>query len=312
MKQVKVILNPASGKGNGLKSMHDIEQRLEGLNITYDLVKTQHPGHGIALTQQAVNEGFDTVIAAGGDGTVNEVANGLMLVKQFTGKTAAMGVICVGRGNDFSFGANIPKDLDSGFQCLKNNHRQWIDVGRVVVDTNPAPRFFVNGIGIGFDAVVGFEAAKFKHISGFLGYAVAALKTIFLYDQAPMIHLQVDGNEMDQPSLMISIMNGRRMGGGFLMAPDGDMSDGYFSICVAGDANRRTILAVIPRFMKGTQVGHPIIEMLLAKNIKVKSKDTSLPAHADGETLCEAGEALDIEILPKQIEIICNPKSNNP
>lgn len=307
MKQVKVILNPASGKGHGLRAVNEIEQRLKGLNITYDLVKTQHPGHGISLTQEAVNDGFDTVIAAGGDGTVNEVANGLMLVKQFTGKTASMGVICVGRGNDFAFGANIPKDLASGFQCLADNHRRWIDVGRVVVDTNPAPRFFVNGIGIGFDAVVGFEAAKFKHISGFLGYAVAALKTIFLYDKAPMIHLLVDGKEIGRPSLMVSVMNGRRMGGGFLMAPEGDMSDGQFSICIAGDANRRTILALIPRFMKGTQSDHPIIEMLLAKKIQIKSKETSLPAHADGETLCEAGEVLDVEILPKQIEIICVP-----
>lgn len=305
MKKVKVIVNPASGKGNGLKATPEIREQLTRAGIPFDLVMTKHPGHAMVLAQQAVEDMFDTVIAAGGDGTVNEVVNGLMLVKQFTGKTAALGVLCVGRGNDFAFGAGIPFDLDAGCRCLAQNHRRLIDVGRVLVDDDPAPRFFCNGIGIGFDAVVGFEAAKFKHISGFLSYAAGALKTIFLYDKAPVIGLNIDGDFREQASLMVSIMNGRRMGGGFLMAPEGDMGDGHFSLCIAGDAKRRTIFSVIPRFMKGTQAGHPVIEMRLAKHLTVTAMDAPLPAHADGETLCESGRNLTVELLPGQIEIVC-------
>jgi len=305
MKKIKVIVNPASGKGYGRKMTPEIREKLTRLHIPFQLVMTEHPGHAMVLAQQAVEDGFNIVVAAGGDGTVNEVINGLMLVKQFTGKTAVLGVLCVGRGNDFAFGANIPKDLDAGCQCLLQNNKQWIDIGRVMVDSDPSPRFFGNGIGIGFDAVVGFEACKLK-LTGFPAYAVAALKTIFLYDKAPVIRLNIDGESRDQPSLMVSIMNGRRMGGGFLMAPEGDMSDGKFSLCLAGDANRRTIFAVLPRFIKGTQEGHPVIQMRLAERITVEAFDAPLPAHADGETLCESGEKLSVELLPRQIEVICD------
>jgi diacylglycerol kinase (ATP) len=308
MKKIKIIANPVSGKGHGLKAVPEIKDRLSELEIDFDLVMTEHTGHAIALTQQAVSEGFDSVIAAGGDGTANEVMNGLMLSKQFSGKTAAFGVLCVGRGNDFAFGANIPYELGAGCRCLKQNHKQWIDIGRVLVDSDPAQRFFGNGIGIGFDAVVGFEAAKFKRISGFMGYAVAALKTIFLYDKAPVLCLDIDGKKEDKPCLMVSIMNGRRMGGGFYMAPDGDMTDGKLSLCIAGNANRRTIVAVLPKFFKGAQGEHPIIQMLLAQRITVTGLDAPLPAHADGETLCEKGQKLTVEILPKQLEVICEPK----
>ncbi|MBN1782258.1 diacylglycerol kinase family lipid kinase [bacterium] len=304
MEKVKVIVNPASGKGRGGKSVPVIRQKLLDLDLNFDLVLTEHQGHAIALAQQAVNDGFDTVIAAGGDGTANEVINGLMLVKQFTGKTAALGVLCVGRGNDFAFGAGIPQDLNSGIDCVMQNHRKMIDIGRVLVDSGPAPRFFGNGIGIGFDAVVGFEACKLK-LTGFPAYAVAALKTIFLYDKAPVIRLDIDGEVRDQPSLMVSVMNGRRMGGGFMMAPQADISDGKFSLCIAGDANRRTIFSVIPKFMKGSQEGHPVIEMRLAEKITVTALDAPLPAHADGETLCEKGQKLTIDLLPSQIEVIC-------
>ena len=304
MRRVKVIANPVSGKGFGLKSVPVIEEKLSNSNIDYDLILTEHQGHAMVLAQQAVEEGFNEVIAAGGDGTVNEVINGLMLVKQFTGKTAVLGVLSVGRGNDFAYGANIPKPLNKGFSCLMENRRQTIDVGRVMVDDNPSPRFFANGIGIGFDAVVGFEAAKLK-LTGFPAYAVAALKTIFLYNEAPVIRLNVDGESKDIPSLMVSIMNGRRMGGGFMMAPDGDMGDGKFSLCIAGAANRRTILSLLPKFMKGSQESHSAIETRLAKKVTVEALDSPLPAHADGETLCERGERLVIELLPRQLEIIC-------
>jgi diacylglycerol kinase (ATP) len=304
VRRVKVIANPVSGKGFGLKAVPVIEKELSDLGIDYDLILTENQGHAMILAQQAVEEGFNEIIAAGGDGTVNEVVNGLMLVKQFTGKTAAMGVLCVGRGNDFAYGANIPKPLERGFLCIKENRRQTIDIGRVMVDSDPSPRFFANGIGIGFDAVVGFEAAKLR-LTGFPAYAAAAVKTIFLYNKAPVIRLKVDEESREIPSLMVSIMNGRRMGGGFMMAPRGNMADGKFSLCIAGDANRRTILSLLPKFMKGSQGGHPAIEMRLAEAVTVQALDSPLPAHADGETLCEQGQKLSIDLLTKQLEIIC-------
>ena len=131
----------------------------------------------------------------------------------------ALGVLCSGRGNDFAFGAGIPMDIEQGCQTLKDGHKSLIDVGYVKGGLFPEGRYFGNGVGIGFDAVVGFVAAKQKHLSGFASYIVAALKTVFLYYHAPKVRIEVDDRTYEYSALMVSIMNGRRMGGGFHMAP---------------------------------------------------------------------------------------------
>jgi diacylglycerol kinase family enzyme len=92
-------------------------------------------------------------------------------------------------------------------------------------------------VGIGFDAVVGFEAAKLPHLHGFMNYVVAALRTIFLFFHAPTLKIDYDDQHLTQPALMVSIMNGRRMGGGFMMAPDAKTDDGYLNLCIAGQVS---------------------------------------------------------------------------
>jgi len=150
-------------------------------------------------------------------------------------------------------------------------------------------------VGIGFDAVVGFEALKMTRLHGFFSYIVAAIKTIFLYYQAPLVRIEFDGQTMDKYTLMVSIMNGRRMGGGFMMAP----------------VSKARIFALIPRFMAGTQASQPSIQTGRTSSIVVTALEGSLPAHADGETLCTEGEQLSVEILPRQIEIICQKSDSN-
>jgi diacylglycerol kinase family enzyme len=180
-----------------------------------------------------------------------------------------------------------------------------MDVGKVTGGLYPQGRYFGNGVGIGFDAVVGFEALKLKPLSGFLSYAVAALKTISLYYRAPLVRVECDGQTWTQPSLMLSLMNGRRMGGGFLMAPDGDPSDGWLNFCIAGQVPRRRVLPLMLRFMKGTQASHPLIRTERFRRMKVTAVEGALPAHADGETLCVDGQELLIELLPSQLDIVC-------
>ena len=108
-----------------------------------------------------------------------------------------------------------------------------IDIGRVAGGLYPQGRYFGNGVGIGFDAVVGFVAQKKKRLTGFASYIVAALKTIFLYYRAPLVRIEYDGQTLTLPSLMVSVMNGRRMGGGFMMAPQAQPDDGLFDLCIA-------------------------------------------------------------------------------
>jgi len=300
----RLILNPAAGKGTARNALPTIRSHLDKAGILYEIVETERPLHGIELAERAAKDGVDVVVAVGGDGTVNELINGLMNVRQAVDKLPSLGVLCVGRGNDFAFGAGIPSTVDGDCRTLIDGHRKTIDVAHVRGGLYPDGRYVGNGVGIGFDAVVGFVAKEFKRLSGFIGYFVAALKTIFLYFQAPKVRIEMDGETIEMSALMVSIMNGRRMGGGFHMAPNGDMGDGHLDLCMAQEVSRMGIFRLIPRFMKGTQASHPAIRTAQATRVQVEALDGSLPAHADGETLCTDGTQLSIEIHPAALQIL--------
>ena len=306
MPTYRIIVNPMAGKGHAAKVVPDVKKLLDEYQIKYDLIYTERPWHASELTKQAARERVDVVVAMGGDGTANEVLNGLMEAKKMHDHCPAMGVICVGRGNDFGYGANIPHGLEAGCKVLADGFKKKIDVGHVSVDGQEG-RYFGNGIGIGFDAVVGFEAAKMKRLGGFLGYAVAAFKVLFLYYKAPTVEIKFNSHKLIQPSLMVSVMNGRRMGGGFYMAPTSLANDGLFDLCIAGEAGHLRVLSLIFHFMKGTQVGKKCIQMEQASHLTVTAMKGTLPAHADGETLCFEGKHLELTLLSNQIEILCEP-----
>ncbi len=303
-----VIVNPIAGRGAGEEAIPRIEQLLRGRDLAFDLVRTERPWHAAELAQEAAGAGYEVVVAVGGDGTSNEVLNGLMLTRRAGGPAPALGVLCVGRGNDFAYGAGIPTDLEVGCWSLAVGRRRPIDVGRVVGGLYPQGRYFGNGVGIGFDAVVGFVAAR-SRLTGFVSYLVAALKTVFLYYKAPQVRIECDGEGFEQRSLMVSVMNGRRMGGGFYMAPQGRPDDGQFDLCIARQVSRLRIFTLIPHFMRGTQATQEPIHMARARRVTVTALQGTLAAHADGETLCTAGERLEMELLPAQIEIVAPPEA---
>ena len=302
MGKYRLIVNPVAGGGTSGQSIPDIECRLRESGLDFDLVQTERPWHAVELAQAAAAE-VDVVVAVGGDGTANEVLNGLMLAKN-AGRSVTMGILCVGRGNDFAFGVGIPIELTAGCEVLTADRRRTIDVGRVVGGDFPEGRYFGNGVGIGFDAVVGFVAAKMKHLRGFIGYFVAAIKTIFVYFKAPLVQLIFDDQPMNLHALMVSVMNGTRMGGGFMMAPNAVPDDGVFDLCIARQVSRPRIFALMLKFMKGTQAEHPTITTGRTNRITVTAVEGTLPAHADGETLCTEGRKLELEIIPSAIEIV--------
>jgi diacylglycerol kinase (ATP) len=301
----KFIVNPISGQGAGKLAPPEIDRYATELHLDYEIVCTEHPGHAIDLAQQAAIDGFGYVIAVGGDGTSNEVLNGIMQAWNQGFRETTMGILGVGRGNDFAFGFGIMPGMEEGFKVIQKNQPHSVDVGFIVGGDFPRGRYFGNGVGIGFDAVVGFEAAKLTRVHGFLNYVVAALRTIFLYFQAPTLRIDYDNKSITQPCLMVSIMNGRRMGGGFMMAPHALNDDGLLDLCIAGQVSRMGILLLIPKFMKGTQASHAQITTGNATNINVFAMDGSLPVHADGETICVAGKELTVEIIKQPIKILC-------
>src|SRR4030043_2441555 len=182
----KIILNPTAGNGNVLRLLPQIEQLFNQHKLSFDLVRTERPGHGIELTHQAVKDGYGTIIATGGDGTVNEVINGLMQCKLEGITLPRFGVLCVGRGNDFAGSMSIPTDLEGGVQALLDDHRRPVDIGRVSGGEGPEGRYFGSCVGVGFDAITTIEVHKLPRWGGFLGFMGAGLKTGFLYNKAPV------------------------------------------------------------------------------------------------------------------------------
>jgi YegS/Rv2252/BmrU family lipid kinase len=307
VEKTMIIVNPIAGQGYGRQALPEIENLVKENALQSDIVMTEYVGHAILLAKEAASKGYGLVIAAGGDGTSNEVLNGLMQAWDNGYRNTKMGIIAIGRGNDFAFGFGVPPGLQEGFTVILKGDHKPMDVGLVRGGDYPQGRYFGNGVGIGFDAVVGFEAMKLTHLHGFMNYMVAALRTIFLFFNAPLVRIEYDEAVITQPSLMISIMNGRRMGGGFMMAPQASTSDGLLDLCIAGQLSRIGILTMIPRFMKGTQATQPQIKTGRAAKIHVKAEKGTLPTHADGETICTAGSELEIKIIHCPLEIIAPP-----
>lgn len=303
MTRYRIIANPVSARGAGARAIPVIEKKLSQLQIDYDLVRTERRWHAAELARQAVLEGVDVIAAAGGDGTANEVLNGLLGASQNGNLQPAMAVLPIGRGNDFAFSMGAPVGLDQSIQAMAKAHTRTIDIGYLVGGNNPKGRYFGNGVGIGFDALTGIEAEKMPYITGFTNYLMAAVRTIFIM-KAPLIEIELDNEKLVQPSLMVSIMNGRRMGGGFWTAPQSVSNDGLFDLCIAREVTKLEMFALIPRFMNGSQASHSAIHMARSHKVKVTALKGTLAAHADGELICQGCPQLDLEISSRQLRLV--------
>lgn len=299
-----IIANPNAGHGKGARAIPEIKLELARLGLDFDLVRTERVGHGIQLARAAALAGYQVIVAAGGDGTVNEVLNGLMEARKTSKNRPALGVLCTGRGNDFAPCVNIPGDLQSAFQVLKDDHRRIIDIGRVAGGKFPNGRYFANNVGVGFDAIGTIEVAKLPEW-GMFSFLIAIFKTIFLYYKGPTVRLDHDDQTLTTSTLMLLTMNGKRMGTGFKMAPDSKPDDGLFDLVIVRQVSRLRIFSLIPHFMKGTQGSQPEVQTLRAARVAITALEGALPAQSDGEIICVDGSRLDIELLPHQVEVVC-------
>jgi len=303
MSRYLIILNPIAGVGTAMKSLPRIKELLTQYELNFEIVFTDYPGHAVEIARKAAEDAYDFVISAGGDGTANEVLNGLMQHKAAGGFLPVMGVIPVGRGNDFAFGADIPVEVDEACALLASLPRKWIDIGRVSGGDKPDGMYFGNGVGVGFDAVVGFLAAK-SRLKGMLTYLVAAIKAIFVYFKPPTVEVKYGAETLTMPALMVSIMNGRRMGGGFMMAPYASTTDGLLNLCIVREVPQLAMFGLMGKFMKGTHEADAAVSTARADSITITALKGTLPVHADGNTVCEEGKQIQIVLLPRALEII--------
>jgi diacylglycerol kinase (ATP) len=297
-----VILNPVAGRGAGARLALRIADCLRGFGLDFELVSTKAPGDASMIARQAAEQRHDAVIAVGGDGTFNEVLNGLMAVQEGP-EGPALGVIPIGTGNDFAFGAGLSLDLEDACRVVTGGQSRIVDVGLFEAEDEP-PRFFGNGIGLGFDAMANLESRKIKRLNGFLLYLVAVLRTLAFYYDAPHTAIRVDGQELIQHSLMISVMNGCRMGGGFYITPDSSMDDGLLDLCIANKVGRPKMVALVPKFMRGAHTTDRDITMMRGTRISVDSESPWV-SQVDGEIHGVGVRHYAVTMLPQRLRLLC-------
>jgi diacylglycerol kinase (ATP) len=299
-----VIVNPVSGRGRAKKLIPTLERILRASNLDFNLLQSERPWHTAELAEDAAHQGVEAVIAAGGDGTVNEAINGLMRARTDGFAKTALGVLSIGTGNDFAASLNLPRKLENAVKAITGNTRRLVDVGLLKGCGFPNARYFGNCVGIGFDAAGGLLAEKITWANGFPAYLIAALQNIFIYYKAPTLEIQMDSETIQMPSLLVSIMNGKRIGGGFRTAPDASLDDGLFDLCIAEEVSRPRMLTLLPHFLRGTQATQPEIQLKKSRMVKITAIKGVMPIQVDGEILDNACQEVTIDILPRQLEII--------
>ena len=302
-RKVKIILNPMADMGHSWQVARDLRPIVEEYGNA-DWSGTVYPTHAIELARKAGEEGYDMVIAMGGDGTVHEVVNGLMQVEEK--KRPILGIVPVGSGNDFAHAIGIPKEADRALDHALNGESSSVDLG-LMTDEHGRKEFFDNTLGAGFDAVVTIRSHKLPIFRGFLIYFIAVLQTILLNHHPTHVEIKTDEESWQDELLMTTICNGGREGGGFMLSSKSDMTDGIFEFVTVRKVSRPMMFRLLPEFLKGTHARFTKqIRMGTCKSFSMIS-DLPLYIHADGEIITSFGSNLHkigIEVLPNALKVV--------
>jgi len=255
-----------------------------GLDFQHDW--TEAPGHARELAQTAVKKGRELIVSVGGDGTVNEVANGLY--DSGNAADVMLGIISTGTGCDYIRTVGIPRPYQEACRCLTSPRKLAVDAGSVEYISNGQTmrRLFVNFAGLGFDTeIVRATTQRFKALSSKPSYLMGLLTTLLSYKNKK-ISLIVDGEKIEKKVCTVLISNGRYGGGGMFTAPEADLTDGLFDTLIIGDLSKPDLLWSLPRVYRGTHLTHPKVTLKKAEEVEISSAEP-LFLQADGELLGE-------------------------
>lgn len=282
----KVIVNPAAGAYSTRRKWPRIRRLLKYIGLSFDHAYTEGVGHGIELAKTAAANGYRYLVAVGGDGTVNEVANGIL--DSGAASDMALGTISTGTGSDFARSVGIPRHYINACSCLTSTRKLLIDVGVVEYRSKgkSSQRFFVNAAGVGFDAAAVEATERLpKFFGGTIPYVAGLLRTLLGYRNKSVV-LRIDDKSQAVRILSVVVSNGSYLGGGMHVAPEASLNDNLLDVMVIGDIGKFDLLKSLPMVYKGTQGQHPKVSMEKASKIAVESRERVL-VHADGELLGE-------------------------
>lgn len=297
----KVIVNPAAGANSTRRKWPDIRSLLKAAGIKFDFQFTEARGHGIELARAAASDGYHFLVAVGGDGTIHEVANGILDSSQAAETT--LGIISTGTGSDLSRSTGLSADYVRACSSLNSPHRLIIDVGQVQyqVKGQSRQRYFLNSAGIGFDAEVVAATERLpKYFGGTIPYLTGLFRSFIGY-RNKKVSFNLSGMAEQARVLSIVVANGRYFGGGMHIAPEAKLDDNLLDIVIIGDFGKIELLKNLSRVYRGTHLSHPKIRLAKSTAVDIRSDERFL-LHADGELLGEGPASF--RLLPAALSLV--------
>jgi diacylglycerol kinase (ATP) len=300
--KILVIFNPAANHGRA----KELKKTIQGMVKDYgglDWECTTVIGESREITLRAIQKGYNHLIAIGGDGTTQEVVNGLLSTPKT--KRPTLGIVPIGSGNDFAGSLDISLDYVNALLAAITGKPHPVDIG-FLKTSNGKKYYWVNVVGIGFDAVVNIHTRKMKFFTGFWLYLTAALQTIMQNHTPYHFTGQMDGKKFERNLLMLIISNGKREGGGFKVAPLALQDDGLLNYVGVKTISRFQMLLTLFFFLQGTQDQLPYVETGKLKKLEINA-DHPMQIHADGEIIAGFDSkvtGLTIQVIPSAIHVI--------
>jgi YegS/Rv2252/BmrU family lipid kinase len=303
---VRVILNPASSGGAGSGVRIPLERRLSERGITFDLSLTEGPGHATELAHRAAREGIEKILVVGGDGTIHEVANGLLVAEK---PTPALAVFPVGTGNDFFRMVGPLKDLEMSLDLLQAGKIRAFDVGRVRL--RAGPRFFVNLLGVGIDVEILRRRGRFRRLGGLPQYLAALASTLPTYRPVPFRVSFKTGERpgiaqvIEERTILTAVTVGPSVGGGFLLNPDATPFDGLLDLFFVKALGILKIARYIPRVLRGSRLEVPeVLQRTITGAVIERSDGKPFSLEMDGECLPDPESSLEIDVCPGTLPVL--------
>lgn len=294
---IKVILNPYANRWGAKKRLAQVKTALSEAGIMADVHVTSRKKEAIEVAQvAAASQAYTAVVAAGGDGTVNEVVNGLIAAALPDQPTVPFGVLPIGTGNDFNDMNGLPRKLWECAEVIAKGKTRQVDAGQV------NDHYFDNNCAVAMEPMVTIENEKMTRLSGNIRY-IAALAKALLNLKAWQMQIEWQDGRYDGPTYLLSVCNSPRTGGLFYMSPPARMDDGLFDFVLLPEVPKTTVLALLPRLFKGSHIHHPRVFHGRSPFLRITS-NPGTPIHADGEVLAHAAANVHYHILPGKITLL--------